>query len=156
MNKQRKNEKGFTMIELIIVVAIMGILAAILVPSFAMMSRKSRLTSDIRTLQTVQKQIDLYYGETGIYPTSTGSFNHGQEVGAVMAKSVIAEGLVEQKYFDPTNSFLELQTRGASAVWDSNKAHVVIDLTNVKDPRIEDIANNIISASGEDADWISQ
>ena len=37
MNKQRKNEKGFTMVELIIVVAIMGIIGALLVPAFGTM-----------------------------------------------------------------------------------------------------------------------
>ncbi|NLI90290.1 MAG: prepilin-type N-terminal cleavage/methylation domain-containing protein, partial [Epulopiscium sp.] len=40
-----RSEKGFTMIELIIVIAILGILAAILVPSFAQMTRKSRLNA---------------------------------------------------------------------------------------------------------------
>ena len=51
MNTQtRNNEKGFTMVELIIVVAIMGIIGALLVP----------LTTDVSTIKTLQRTIDAY------------------------------------------------------------------------------------------------
>lgn len=154
MNKQRRNEKGFTMIELIIVVAIMGILAAILVPSFASMSRKSRLTSDIRTLQTIQKQIDLYYAEKGSYPG--GPITDGAEIGAHVGESLVNEGYIDSKYFsgkNPRNPLL-LQTDGASAVWNSTKAHVEISSGGIGDQRVKDIISNIKDASGEDADWL--
>lgn len=61
MNTQtRNNEKGFTMVELIIVVAIMGIIGALLVPSFLEMSRKAKLTTDVSTVKTLQRTIDAY------------------------------------------------------------------------------------------------
>lgn len=61
MNTQtRNNEKGFTMVELIIVVAIMGIIGALLVPSFLEMSRKAKLTTDVSTIKTLQRTIDAY------------------------------------------------------------------------------------------------
>lgn len=61
MNIQtRNNEKGFTMVELIIVVAIMGIIGALLVPSFLEMSRKAKLTTDVSTIKTLQRTIDAY------------------------------------------------------------------------------------------------
>lgn len=58
--KTRNNEKGFTMVELIIVVAIMGIIGALLVPSFLEMSRKAKLTTDVSTVKTLQRTIDAY------------------------------------------------------------------------------------------------
>ena len=61
MNKQ--NEKGFTMVELIIVVAIMGIIGAMLIPSFAKMSAKAKLTTDISTTKTLQRLVESYNAE---------------------------------------------------------------------------------------------
>jgi len=55
----RKNE-GFTLVEILIVVIILGILAAIVIPQFTEASndaRESALTSD---LQTLRSQIELY------------------------------------------------------------------------------------------------
>ncbi len=72
MNKQRKNEKGFTMVELVIVVAIMGIIGALLVPAFSTMSAKARLTTDIATVKTLKRTADTYKAEQGSFPVSNG------------------------------------------------------------------------------------
>jgi len=56
----RVEKKGFTLVEILIVVVILGILAAIVIPQFTDASseaRESRLMSD---LQTVRSQIELY------------------------------------------------------------------------------------------------
>ena len=72
MNKQKKNEKGFTMVELIIVVAIMGIIGALLVPAFGTMSAKARLSTDIATVKTLKRTADSYKAEKGTFPASSG------------------------------------------------------------------------------------
>jgi len=56
-----KHKKGFTIVELVIVIAVIGILAAVLIPTFVKLIRKSRVNSDqtlIRNLNTALR-VDL-------------------------------------------------------------------------------------------------
>jgi prepilin-type N-terminal cleavage/methylation domain-containing protein len=73
----RKNTKqGFTLIELMIVVAIIGILAAIAIPRFAQMLEKSREGATKGNLAGLRSAISIYYSEReGTYPDDlTASF----------------------------------------------------------------------------------
>ncbi len=51
---------GFTLVEILIVVIILGILAAIIVPQFTDASNEARMSSIQSDLQTVRSQIELY------------------------------------------------------------------------------------------------
>lgn len=53
-------EKGFTLVEILIVVIILGILAAIVIPQFADASSDAKLSSLKSNLQTVRSQIQLH------------------------------------------------------------------------------------------------
>jgi prepilin-type N-terminal cleavage/methylation domain-containing protein len=63
-------KKGFTLIELMIVVAIIGILAAIAIPQFAQMVAKSQEGATKGNLGSLRSALSIYYGDTeGFYPT---------------------------------------------------------------------------------------
>ncbi len=70
----RRNSRAFTLIELLIVVAIIGILAAIAIPNFLeaqVRSKMSAVKSDHRTLATA---LEAYYADNNAYPEDYAEF----------------------------------------------------------------------------------
>ncbi|MBI4375022.1 MAG: prepilin-type N-terminal cleavage/methylation domain-containing protein [Elusimicrobia bacterium] len=69
-----RKSSGFTLIELMIVVAIIGILAAIAIPKFSNLIRKSQEGAGKGNLGSVRSALSIYYGDMeGVYPTELES-----------------------------------------------------------------------------------
>lgn len=56
----KKNKKGFTLLELLVVVLIIGILAAVALPQYKLAVEKSRSSEPLSLLNSLQKAINLY------------------------------------------------------------------------------------------------
>lgn len=65
MKKMLKNKKGFSLVELVIVIAIMGVLAAVAISMFNGMIQRSRRQADNTRAQQIQKAIVTYMAEVG-------------------------------------------------------------------------------------------
>lgn len=61
-------QKGFTLVELLIVVIILALLAAIVVPQFASSTDDAKLASLDTTLGNMRSAVDLYFQQHGEYP----------------------------------------------------------------------------------------
>lgn len=88
-------KNGFTLIELIIVLAIMTILGAIAVPNFLNTSAKARLKADIQSARVINDAKDLYENETGNVLNTTAT---------EIIKTLFDNGYLKKEYVPQTNS----------------------------------------------------
>lgn len=63
-----KNSKGFTIVELLIVIVVIGILAAITVVAYNGIQQRAQFTQLKSDLASLNKAIQLYHAENGAYP----------------------------------------------------------------------------------------
>ena len=83
-----KDQKGFTLIELMIVIAIIGILAAIAIPQFAAYRKRSydsSSTADLRNAATAQ---EAYYVDNDNYAATSAALV-GDTYGLYISDSVV-------------------------------------------------------------------
>ncbi|MEO7793979.1 MAG: type II secretion system protein [Thermoanaerobaculia bacterium] len=136
-----RKQRGFTLLELIIVIAIIGILATIAMPALKDMPRRANEAVLKTNLRSIRDLIDQYYGDQGHYPESL--------------EVLVEKGYVRQVPYDPL-------TKSASAwvlVFDEPDALDVAaetDLPEGGEPGIIDVHSGspLVSLDGTPyADW---
>lgn len=70
MKEQRQNQRGFTLIEVMVVVVILGILAAIVVPRLLDEPEKARRTSAATQIRSFEEALGMFRLDNGFYPTT--------------------------------------------------------------------------------------
>ena len=71
MLNQIRKERGFTIIELLIVIAIIGILATLVLTNFRGAQAKGRDTVRQNDINSMYQKLEEYYNDEGSYPTAT-------------------------------------------------------------------------------------
>ncbi len=96
--KQRA-QQGFTIVELLIVIVVIGILAALVITTFNGIQQKGRNTERTTDLNAIKSQLEAYYAQNGAYPSTAdlGS-NSGTNVTFVGTKM---KGLDKEALRDP-------------------------------------------------------
>jgi prepilin-type N-terminal cleavage/methylation domain-containing protein len=109
----RKTEKGFTLIELMIVVAIIGILAAVAIPRFGTMIKRAKEGATKGNLGVLRSALSMYYGEQeGYYPQANGTDSFAPLISKGFIDAVPAtKGIVGHP--DSTSPGVEDETTGS-------------------------------------------
>ncbi len=69
-----KKIKGFTVIELLVTISIIGILSTITFASFSQAQKKARITKRVSDLKQMQVALEYYYAVNRAYPNSNGAW----------------------------------------------------------------------------------
>jgi type IV pilus assembly protein PilA len=94
-------QKGFTLIELMIVVAIIGILAAIAIPAYQDYTVRSQVTEGLSLAAAVQTGVSESFANTGIWPadnTAAGGDNASLPGGKYVGSVTVTTGTIDIKY----------------------------------------------------------
>ena len=75
--RELNKQKGFTLIEMVVVIAVMGILMGMAFQGFTTIQQNARDTARVADLRTVQTQLELYFARCGHYPTTGTCGNPG-------------------------------------------------------------------------------
>ncbi|HVU62390.1 MAG TPA: type II secretion system protein GspG [Phycisphaerales bacterium] len=65
----RKRSKGFTLLEMMLVVVIIGVLMSVAVYSFAGRSDQAKKAASMLSMKTIGSSVKQYYGEKSVYPS---------------------------------------------------------------------------------------
>lgn len=80
MKRHIQNQKGFTLLELMIVVVIIGVLGALIVPNFMSRPDEARVTAAKTDISSIMQALKLYKLDNHRYPTAE------QGLGALVAR----------------------------------------------------------------------
>jgi prepilin-type N-terminal cleavage/methylation domain-containing protein len=141
MLEKLRNKKGFTLVELLIVVIILSVLAAVIIPQFGSSTADAKLATLDATMAEMRNAIERYYHDhTAVYPGAKDStdgtdaadaaecissftkqltqYTTGAGVAATVKSATAKYGPYIKKGVLPTNPFNDLNTVGCDITED--------------------------------------
>lgn len=109
----KKNNKGFSLVELIIVIAIMAILAGALAPALIKYINKSRRSADISNADTIRTACQTAMSDedamvaigTGVTGEDVSTLKTGHGAFSSELSSILGNSTITSKYFDKGSEF---------------------------------------------------
>ena len=113
IEKMKKVQQGFTLIELMIVVAIIGILAAIAIPAYQDHTIRAQVSEGINLSAGAKAAISEYFMDKGVLPANNaeaGLDTPDAIVGNYVTQVSSADGTITVEYGNQANDAIDTQT----------------------------------------------
>jgi general secretion pathway protein G len=116
--KQNRKNPAFTLVEILIVVIILGILAAIVIPRFANASKETRRAALASQLNTLRAQIQLYTIEHGDTKPPNLNGNNWTDLTTITVHNGVNRGpYLPYTPVNPVNGFTNIVQVAADPAW---------------------------------------
>jgi len=107
INKILKSKKGFTLIELVVVIAVLGMIAVVAVPKIAGITDKAKTASDAQTIAVLNEAVERYVAESGDDSlkvtdgkTELGKMTEAADAISLLSKEISYDGKTYGPYLD--------------------------------------------------------
>lgn len=110
--REMNGQRGFTLLEMMVVVAIIAILAGILIPNFTRARAEAQTAACLGNIKMIATALELYYTDKQVYPTASSTPIDASFVGGTMS------GYLSQVPEDPAagpGSYYTLTTQASSS-----------------------------------------
>lgn len=94
--KNKRDQRGFTIIELLIVIVVIGILALLVITTYSGIQAKARDTKRQTDLQALQSKVEEFYATNNYYPALA-------DINSDTFRSASMKGLSVETLSDPSN-----------------------------------------------------
>ena len=124
-----RDNKGFTVIELLIVVVIIAILAAIAIPKFSATRERTYFAAMESDLKNLASQQEIYYADAYAYTTDTDALAYRNSAGVTVTIVASASG------WSGTATHAALGTSEGCSIYDGTATPVAVGLSVPSRPR---------------------
>jgi type IV pilus assembly protein PilA len=138
-------QKGFTLIELMIVVAIIGILAAIAIPAYQDYTIRAQVTEGLNLAGAVKASVAETFAQAGTWPannTAAGVGLANAVTGKYVTQVAVANGGITITYGNQANNAINAQTLGLRPATSVNN-----DIVWVCGPKATPTGATLVAAS---------
>ena len=107
----KNKQSGFTIVELLIVIVVIGILAGLVITTFNGIQQKARDTERETDIKAMHAQVEAYWAQKGFYPSLTELNDRTATTGFV---AINLKGLDSDAFKDPKGTSVNLSAAPAA------------------------------------------
>lgn len=119
MLRINNKQSGFTIVELLIVIVVIGILAALVLNTFQGVQARARDTERRTDLNSIATQLEAYYADFGHYPDGSAASTCGDGASSCALSILTSRGLDAEALNDPNSNAINVGANPAATTDDT-------------------------------------